>query len=545
MLSDGSSSRLSLRRSGLLLLLAVVLLVGAGCGGSDDGDDGGDGGGAAPTATTEPEADPVAGGSLVYGIEAESDGWNPTTASWSLSGLLIGQSVYDPLAAYDVDGVAQPYLAESFDHNDDYTEWTITLRNGVRFHNGDPLTADAVVTMLEGHRASGLTSPAFAPIEGVEASDERTVVVTMSSPWVVFPTALTGQTGVVPHPSIIDEGISDAPVGTGPFEFEEWVPDSNWTGVKNDDYWREGLPYLESIEFRPLNDPLRRVDARRSGDVDVIHTSGQADLDRLQDAIDSGDMRIWTDTGENEEGSLMLNNSQPPFDDVRMRQAVAYATDQETYNTVINQGLGELATGPFTPTNPFAVETDYPTYDLERAQELVAELEAEGKSVAFTLTNTTNAFDREQSEFLEQMYEAAGFDVTLEFLEFAQFIGLAVSGNYQALAWRQFSSPDPDGEYQWWYTGSSLNFAQLSDEQIDAALDAGRSSPERADREQAYADLQNRMAEIVPFVWFNHVEWFIVADASVHDIPSGPLPDGQESLPFQAGAHRTAQIWRD
>jgi peptide/nickel transport system substrate-binding protein len=143
------------------------------------------------------------------------------------------------------------------------------------------------------------------------------------------------------------------------------------------------------------------------------------------------------------------------------------------------------------------------------------------------------------------MYEEAGFDVTLEFLEFAQFIGLAVSGNYQALAWRQFSSPDPDGEYQWWYSDSSLNFARLADEEVDAALDAGRTSPERADREQAYADLQNRMAEIVPFVWFNHVEWFIVADASVHDIPSGPLPDGQESLPFQAGAHRTAQIWRD
>lgn len=545
MLITSSSVRVAPRRLALLLLLAGLLVVGAACGGSDDEASDDEGEGVVPTATTEPEGDPVPGGSLVYGIEAESDGWNPTIASWSLSGQLIGLSVYDPLAAYDIDGVAQPYLAESITPNDDYTEWTIALREGVRFHNGDPLTADAVVTMIEGHRASGLTSPAFAPVESVSAADERTVVVTMSTPWVVFPSALTGQTGVVPHPSMIEEGINDAPIGTGPFEFDEWVPDSHWSGVRNDDYWREGLPYLEAIEFRPLNDPLRRVDARRSGDVDVIHTSGKADLDRLQDAIDTGDMRIWTDTGENEEGSLMLNSSAPPFDDVRMRQAVAYATDQETYNTVINQGLGQIATGPFTPTNPFAVETDYPTYDLERAQELVEELKAEGKSVAFTLTNTTNAFDREQSEFLEQMYEEAGFEVELEFLEFAQFIGLAVSGNYEALAWRQFSSPDPDGEYQWWHSESTLNFARVADEEIDAALEAGRRSPERADREQAYADLQNRMAEIVPFVWFNHVEWFIVADASVHDIPSGPLPDGQESLPFQAGAHRTAQIWRD
>jgi ABC-type transport system substrate-binding protein len=527
-----------------VVLLGMLVVVGAACGSADDGDDDG-GGGAAPTATTEPASDPVAGGSVVYGIEAESDGWNPLTNSWSLSGQLVGLSVYDPLAAYDIDGVAQPYLAESFDHNDDYTEWTINLRTGVRFHNGDTFTADAVDVMLEGHLESGLTSPVFLPVESVEVVDDQTVTVQMSSPWVVFPTALTGQTGVVPHPTIIEENVNDQPIGTGPFEFDEWVPDSHWSGVKNTDYWRDGLPYLESIEFRPMNDPLTRVGALQAGDVDVIHTGGAADLERLQGDIDAEDLRIWNDTGENEEGSLMLNSSTEPFDDVRLRRAVALATDQEEYNAVIDQGLGEIAVGPFTPSNPFEIETDYPTYDLEAAQALVDEVKADGGSVAFTLTNTTNAVDRTQSEFLEQMYEAAGFEVELDFLEFAQFIGLAVSGNFQALAWRQFSSPDPDGEYQWWHSGSSLNFAQIADDEIDAALDAGRSSADPEARQAAYADLQRRMAEIVPYAWFNHTEWFIVADASVHDIPSGPLPDGESSLPFQAGAHRTAQIWRD
>jgi ABC-type transport system substrate-binding protein len=226
----------------LLLVLAGVVLLGAACGGSDSDDDAGGDDGSGPTATTEPVLDPVEGGALVYGIEAESDGWNPITNSWSLSGLLIGQSVYDTLAAYDVDGVARPYLAESFEHNDDYTQWTIGLREGVRFHNGDPLTADAVDVMLDGHLAAVLTAPAFAPVESVEAIDERTVQVTMSTPWVVVPTALTGQTGVVPHPSIVQEGINDAPIGTGPFVFDEWVPDSHWKGDKNTDYGRDGMP---------------------------------------------------------------------------------------------------------------------------------------------------------------------------------------------------------------------------------------------------------------------------------------------------------------
>ncbi len=531
----------------LAALICLVALGAAACGSDSDSDDdaGGDDGGSGPTATTEPELDPVEGGALVSGIEAESDGWNPVTNSWSLSGLLIGQSVYDTLAAYDVDGVAQPYLAESFEHNDDYTQWTIKLREGVRFHNGDPLDAEAVDVRLEGHLASGLTAPAFSPVSSVEPVDDLTVQVDMSSPWVVFPTALTGQTGVVPHPSIVQDGINDAPIGTGPFVFAEWVPDSHWKGDKNTDYWREGMPYLDTIEFRPLHDSLARVDSQLTGDVDVIHTSGQSDLDTLQPSIDSGDMRIWTDTGENEEGSVLLNQSRPPFDDVRLRRALALASDQEGYDEIINEGLSEIATGPFTPSNPFAVETDYPTYDLEEAQRLVEEVKAEGGSVAFTLSNTPNAYDRQQSEYLQQMYEAAGFEVELEFVEFAQFIALAIGGNFDALAWRQFSSPDPDGDYQWWHSGSSLNFARLADDEIDAALERGRSEPDEQARREAYADLQHRMAEIVPYVWFNHVQWYIVADESVHDIPNGPLPNGEESMPFQAGAHRPAQIWRD
>jgi ABC-type transport system substrate-binding protein len=112
------------------------------------------------------------------------------------------------------------------------------------------------------------------------------------------------------------------------------------------------------------------------------------------------------------------------------------------------------------------------------------------------------------------------------------------------MAWRQFSSPDPDGDFQWWHSESTLNFAGVDDEEIDDALERGRTNPDRAAREAAYADLQNRMAEVLPFIWFNHVQWYIIADDAVHDVPNGPLPDGEESLPFQAGVHRTAQMWR-
>jgi ABC-type transport system substrate-binding protein len=387
----------------------------------------------------------------------------------------------------------------------------------------------------------------MAPLEDVEVTDELTAVVHMDSPWVAFPAMLTGQVGMIPHPSIITDAINDEPVGTGPFTFSEWVPDSRFVAERNDAYWREGLPYLDRIEYRPLVDFEARRSAVDAGDIDGFLGGAAEDIERYSAEAEAGDdVQFYADEGENEEGFVQLNLEAPPFDDLRVRQALAYATDAETYNQVIDKGVLRIADGPFVPESRYYVDTGFPTYDLARAQELVAEVEADtGEPVSFTLANTSDDFSRGQSAILQEMWEAAGFEVELSFTEQTQYIFDALAGDYQANAWRQFGSPDPDGDYQWWHSGSTLNFARVKDDQIDAALDAGRQSADPEVRADAYATLQQRFTDLLPYIWLAHVEWGIIAKPYVQDINASTLPDGSPAKPFVTGTHRVDQIWID
>jgi ABC-type transport system substrate-binding protein len=537
----------------LIALLAVVAVLAAGCSSSDDSssddtaDDTAGPGGLVSEGGQADEGEPVPGGTVEYGLGAETDGWNPTSNTWAPEGLQVARTVYDPLTALDIEGVAQPYLAESLTPNDDYTQWTIRLRPGVTFHNGDPLTAAAVKTTLDGHLASGLTRPVLAPVESVEAPDDLTVVVTMNMPWVAFPQALTGQTGVIPHPSIITDRINDDPIGTGPFAFVEWIPDQKFVADRYDNYWREGLPYLDRIEYRPITDEQSLKDTFDAEGIDIFTGGAPEDiLEYRQMAEETGEVKFYADRGENEESFVMVNMTAPPFDDVRVRRALAYATDQELYNETIDAGQPRLATGPLVPENPFYVDVDYPTYDPEKATELLDEVEADkGEPVSFTLSNTTSDVDHDQSALFQQMWEQVGFEVELAFTEQTQYILDTLAGDYEAVAWRQFAEHDPDTDSVWWYSDSDLNFANLDDPEIDAALDQGRTSADPEVRKEAYATLQERFAELVPFIWINHVEWGTVAYPYVNGIPSGELPDGTEAKPFVAGTHFVTQMWLD
>jgi ABC-type transport system substrate-binding protein len=530
----------------LPVLLALTVVAGA-CGGDDDTASETTRGTGVVDEGVESSSDPVPGGSLIYGIGAETDGWNPVRNAWAPDGIQVARAVYDPLATFDAEGVARPFLAESIEANADSTQWTITLRSGVQFHNGDPLTADAVKVTLEGHRDSALTAPTMAPLEEVEVVDDLTAVVHMRTPWVAFPSILTAQVGVIPHPSIIEDNVNDAPIGTGPFRFVEWVIDDRFVAEKNDEYWRDGLPYLERIEFRPLIDFQARRSAFEAGDIDMFLGGAPEDIVEYSAKAESGDdVQYFADRGENEEGFVQLNLEKPPFDDPRVREALAYATDAETYNQVVDRGAMRIPRGPFVPENPFFVDTDFPTFDLARAQELLAEIEADtGEPVRFTLANTPDDLSQQQSSVLQEMWQEAGFEVDLEFTEQTQFILDALAGDYQANAWRQFGSPDPDGDFQWWHSESDLNFARVRDEQIDEALRQGRESGDFAVRAEAYATLQERFTELLPYIWLAHVEWGIIAKPWVQDIDASTLPDGSPAKPFVTGTHRVDQIWID
>ncbi len=432
--------------------------------------------------------------------------------------------------------------------------WTIKLRSGVEFHNGQKVDAVALKKFIEALKASPLTGAAARPIQEARIVDDLTVEVVMNQPWVAFPATITGQAGFLPAPAMLDapDGMSTQPVGTGPFVFKEWAPGSRFVVTKNAKYWRPGMPYLDEVEFRPLPDVQARIQSLQSGTVNMIHFSQPNYFADIKAAAEAGDLQYIISSGEDDETFVLLNMDSPPLDDLRVRQALVHATDVDQYLSLTGTDPNQVADSFLTKQSRWYTDPGWPRYDPAKAKQLIDEYKADhgGAAPKIVLTTTTSPEVREVGQALEQNWEAVGIDVTLNSLEQTQFISTALGGNYQANLWRQYSAPDPDGEYHWWISANaapigsiSLNFPRLRDEQVDEALNTGRTNPDPEVRKQAYARLQKRFAEIVPVVWLAHTRWVIAADNNVRDILNGPLPDGKPSMPILAGVTRLSQTW--
>lgn len=538
------------------LLLPLVLLMG--CGGGDD--DGGGGEGAPPTTSDrvgaeKAEGDPVEGGDLIIGVEAETDGWDPTTNRWAVSGHLAANAVYDSLAMFDENGDAQPYLAESFESNDDFTEWTIHLREGVTFHDGTPLDAEAVKANLDAYKASGLVGPVYSSVQSFEVVDPLTVRVTMNTPWATFPVALTSQAGYMVAPAALADGSANqAPVGTGPFVFEEWVPDNRFVASKNEDYWQEGKPYVDSVEIRPIIEADQRNDSLVTEGINMLHSSDVSAVEALRELADRGDVVLVEDGGLGEESFVMFNLEEPPVDDVRVRRALAHAIDPQAYVDIVDAGVRSPAFSPFIKGSPWyseeAVEA-YPEYDPAAATALIEEYEAENGPVKILLKDTPG--NEEEMAFLQQSWQQVGVDVETQVVEQGTHILDALSGDYQAVGWRLYGNPDPDGEYVWWDLANAkpigeiaLNFARLRNEDLQAALDRGRQTTDFDERKAAYDEAQTIINEELPYLWEDHVLWVFAGVPSIRNLAYYELPDGTPGLGVYAGfpgATKLTDVW--
>lgn len=511
--------------------------------------------------TIAPSGKPKSGGKLVYGLEADTDGFDVVTARWSASGLIMANAVFDPLAAYDAQGVAKPYLAEKIEPSADYKTWTIKLRPDVTFHNGEKLTSDTVIEHLTRLRESPLTGPAAEPMDKSNVAtkvDDLTLEVHMTTPWVSFPTSLTGQGGMVPAKEVMDnpdiETRRTKPIGTGPFKFQVWDEGKRFSATKNENYWRKGLPYLKEVEFRPLPDAFTRVNELENGGVNLLFTTILDQMNRIADLAKQGRAQIINDNGEQEELSLMLNQGRAPMNDVRIRKAVAYAVDLDAYSKAARDDPKWQTDGVFSPTSPWYVKTNFPRDDVAQAKQLVEEYEKEKGPVTATMivSNTPDSLAVGQS--VADMLNAVGMDVKVQAYDQSALITEALFGRYDLAYWRQFGSPDPDGDYVWWHSSNAvepgegrlgLNFARLKDPEIDAALDKARQNADVNVRKDAYATLQKRFSELVPYVWLDISVKVIGADPTVRDILNGPLPDGSPSMPITGGVTRMTQVWID
>ncbi len=490
-------------------------------------------------ATGEDERDvetgPVHGGKVVYGIEADSaNPWAHYAVSCAISCLLIYRAITDPLFLTDVNGDIQPYLAESLESNDDFTQWTVTVRDGVSFHDGTPLDGAAVKYNIDTCRFSALTGPAFLGLEDVTA-DGQTVTLTYSAPEATGPRSLlrertcghmfspawmaTLANNPLNLPPFVTEeeaaeldlsGDPAAPVGLGAFVHESYTPGNgnSFIATRNPDYWRgdgpnsltdEGLPYLDEIEFVVAVDIQGRSNGLRAGQFDIIHT---ANADEIKKYEEDGEFVLLQANDFGETSYIMLNvgagenptlafvrgldsltmdpgdlNSASPLLQVSCRRALAHAIDRQRLADERGAGIVTPANGPFPPGSIGHLEdSGYPDFDLDAAATEWETCKADHGStpISFTFNTTNDAFNVETNELVASMWRDAFGDeieVSIAPIEQGQYIGLALAGAFQAQAWRNHGGVDPAEQWFWW---SSATASPIDPSVPELALNFGR-----------------------------------------------------------------------
>ncbi|MCG8361279.1 MAG: ABC transporter substrate-binding protein [Kiloniellales bacterium] len=442
------------------------------------------------TAGLVPFAPPAfaAKGHLTMGMVLEPPHLDPTAGAAAAIDEVVYANIMEGLTRIDRDGTVKPALAESWEISPDGLTYRFTLQDGVKFHDGSALEADDVVFSFERARAEDSTNAQkalFEPIDKLEAADVRTVVITLKRPTGHFLFNLGWGDAVIVAPESAETNKTD-PVGTGPFKFKRWVKGDSIELEANPDYWDAAVK-LESATFQFIPDPAAAVAAMMAGDVDAFanfpapESMGQFDADPRFEVV------IGSTEGET---ILAINNGRAPFDDIRVRRAIAHALDRQAIIDGAMFGYGTPIGSHFAPHHPAYVDLTgrYPL-DLEAAKALLAEA-GHGDGLKATLKLPPPTYARRGGEIIASQLAKIGIDVELIPVEWAQWLEQVFRGKDYDLTIVSHTEPMDINIYArdtYYFDYQDEGFKALM-AKLDAATDPG-------DRAALMREAQETLAE--------------------------------------------------
>lgn len=485
-------------------------------------------------------AEPKRGGALAVGLAQDPALIDPIRTG-TFTERQLATPVYEALFDIAPDGSAVPFLVESYTVSDDVRTWRFKLRPGIKFHDGTPLDAAAVLANFDrtsdpANRCRCLSQT--QEFKEWKAIDPLTVELTLKAPNAALPTVLADAPGTMVSPAALKadpQGIGTKPVGTGPFRFVEWVRNSRIVFERNPDYWQQGKPYLDRLVFRGMQNSETREAAFKSGQTDIIlqpsmHFVSQAKSDKRVD--------VHSPAGFGTDG-VYFNLRKPPLDDLRVRKALAHAMNRDLLIRTLGFGIQTPAYSPFgrgmaSIKQPIDV---YPKYDPEQARKLVQEY---GKPVAFTLSYNNDPATRHLVQSLQEMWAKVGITTTLEPFDQNRLVQNMVTKQFEAAMFRFTGRADPHVNV-WSFLHSqfadvtpSSNYGGIKNERIDVLLEQGKNTVDPAKRSEIYTELARILAtDVMAHAYTYNVADTIVAKKHVKGLPV--VPDG---LVRFAGIHR-------
>ncbi|MGD9403709.1 MAG: ABC transporter substrate-binding protein [Anaerolineae bacterium] len=432
--------------------------------------------------------------------------------------------MWDSLLWINEEGDLEPALAESYEVSEDGTEYTFHLREDVVFHNGEEFNADSVVLTWErGANAGYEYSYYLQRADSVEKIDDYTVKITTPEPDALFLRLMAEYWVVIPpqyYAEVGEEGFLENPVGTGPFMFVEWVKGDHITMEANPNYWREGLPKVQNLVFRPIPESATRVAAIQTGEVDVVGRLSSEEADSLRgvsnvEVIEYPSTRIYYIAFNN-----LTTGVDQPTEDPLVRQAMNYAVDVDAIIDALFDGYGQRATGfvaegemGYGAVEPFA-------YDPEKAMELLAEAGyPDGFEMDFACPAGAYIFFEQVCEAIQGYLLDVGIDTNLEIMESGQYWDLEAEKQLPPLFGDSWSSPQGEaynrlvGALGGW----DASYSAWSDPTIDQYLTDIAQAIDFEERKGLYEDLQVYMQENPPFIYLYQLLTFEAANTRVQN----------------------------
>jgi peptide/nickel transport system substrate-binding protein len=407
--------------------------------------------------------------------------------------------VFNGLSRIDPDMSVKPDLAESWTASDDLKTWTFKLRQGVKFHHGRVLDSEDVVATVKrildpatGSRArTNLTM-----VETVEAVDPLTVRFKLNQSYAGFADIFADrQMRIVAKDKLAD--LSTQPIGTGPFVFKSWSPGDRLELAKNPDYFEKAMPKLDGVTLRIIPESAARIAALESGAIDIVWSMPYESVDKFKNHPTVRADGISTPTWD----GVILNNDRPPFNDVRVRKALALTIDKAAIVELALFGQGDPTFSPIPPSHPyFNKSLPVPAPDIAQAKKLLAEA---GYPNGFDVPMQVPQ-EREQrvrvGVAVRDMARAAGIRINVERVPFASYTA-NVAGKAQMYVDGYFARPTIDTAiYPFYHSSGSWN-KQLwlyKDARVDQILDDARKTNDEAARKALFERFQAVVEETVP-----------------------------------------------
>jgi len=492
--------------------------------------------GSAPTAAAAPSAQAAGGaikkgGALKAGLDGDILTFDPLT-SGAYADREVYYNIYDTLVAFDANLQIIPALAEKWETPDPKT-YLFHIRQGVKFHDGTDLNADAVKFNIDRYLTEK-TSRRKAEIDtitSVDVMDPYTVKFNLKAPFAPLLANLADRAGMILSPKVIQalgpDALAAKPVGagSGPFKFVEAVKDDHIGLERNATYWKKDtsgvqLPYLDKLTYRPITDATVLLANVKTGDVDATYQIAAKDVA----GVKSGSELMLKDVAGLGFNAISFNVAKDPFTKKELRQAVAETLDRDQINKTVYFNVNQIAQGPIPPSS-WAYDVNYKPYgaNIAKAKEY---LKAGGMPDGFTFElkiSSGSPTTAQLAQLLKDQMAKAGITMNIVQQERTKTSTDQDSGDFQTLLFGWSGRPDPDGNlYNIFHTGGGLNYGKYSVPQVDDLLEKARATSDQTQRKDLYQQAQKLLVDDGAMAFYSFVPAYLVTQPKVQGMQLYP-----------------------